>query len=400
MVALKKKILSYGLFLSSTLFLSTVPLILGLQGSQSISSYGTIGYAVSWLHTSGIFIYNEAGQRINLYCINFHYGGGQGLTLSDIETIKALGFNGFRLGVYWGLIQPYNETSEGIDTSYFTTATVPLNHGLDDVVNWAVQEDMYFIINLCWTDTWQPPNWGFPGITSDGQRFSALINRTASKERAGMINTWKYIANRYKDVPNIIFELLNEPWVSDQLLAGNDYKIFNEDIISAIESVETNSHLKIVELLTSDPTYEEIIDTAVDISKPNVLWATHRYSPMYDWDPDGSYYHGSFTWHGQYFPAGWGNGTTYVAWRIIRCAEKIHTWNKPWINTEFSKFITQAYWKDWFNSVLSTKAEYKVTGWTLHCYCSDPNSEPGWNIKDPATQQEIMNVISPYMTQP
>jgi len=401
MATLKKITLLCALFLGLTLFLNVILPISGLQVvSQSISSAGTINYpsvGISWLHTSGIYIYNDDGRKVNLYCINFHYGGGQGLTLSDIQLTKALGFNAFRLHVYWGLIQPFNETSQGIDLTYFTTGKAPLNRGLDEVVNWAVQENMFFIINLAWTQTWGPPSWAFSGISDDGQRCEVLISNAASKERTGIINTWKFIAERYKNVPNVLFEFLNEPYVSDVSLAGNAYKSFNEQIISAIESVETQSHLKIIELLVSSPTYEEVIDTAVDVNKANVLWATHRYNPMTDWDPNGSYYHGSFTWHGQYFSAGWGNGTTYVAWRIIRCAEKIHSWNKPWINTEFGKVITQTNWQVWFDVVLRTKAEYNVTGWALWCYCHDPNAEAGWNINDQPTRQQIMSQISPYM---
>jgi hypothetical protein len=78
MVALKKKNLLYGLFLSSTLFLSTVPLILGLQSSQSISSYGTVNYPATTiiLRTSfeendslGLFDYQSIGWGRTDVCI-------------------------------------------------------------------------------------------------------------------------------------------------------------------------------------------------------------------------------------------------------------------------------------------------------------------------------------------
>lgn len=394
-----QKTVLFVVFLAFVLIPNIIPSIEGLQGSQSVLSYGTIRYSFSWLHTSGIFIYNEANVKVDLYTINFHYGGGQGLTLGDIENAKALGFNAFRLHVYWGLIQPYNETLDGIDESIFSSAKAPLYHGLDAVVNWAVQQNMYFIVNLYWSSSWGPPSWAFPGVADETQRFSALISGVASRERTGIVNVWKYIANRYKNVPNVIFEFLNEPTVSDETLAGDSYRVFNEEIISAVESVETNSHLKIVELVCAGTAYVEALDTAVDINKPNVLWATHRYTPMYDWDLNADYYHGSFTWHGQYFPEGWGNGTLYVAWRIIRCAERIHGWNKPWIDTEFSRNVTQTYWKEWFEVVLETKATYNVTGWALWCYCSDTEAERGWNIKDPTTQQMIMSQISSYMVQ-
>jgi hypothetical protein len=370
--------------------------------SKPISSYGTIkqlGTDVSWLHTSEMYIYDSSGQRINLYAMNVAYGDGSGISLSDIQKIKALGFNAFRIFLYWDLMQPYNETMETIDQSYFTNTRFPLGTSVDQVINWATQENMYVITVIVWTPTWTPPSWAFPGVTNDDQRFTALFNGTATREITGLTNCYSYIANRYKEVPNIIFELLNEPCVLDSSLAGTAYKTFNENITTAIESAETTSHLKIVELLTLDPIWEEIVDTIMDIDKPNVVWATHYYAPMNSWDPKGRYYHGSFTWNGQYFPEGWGNGTTYVAWRIIRCVEKIHSWNKPWINTEFSKIVTQADWIVWFNTVLETMADNNITGWTLHQYSSNPSAEWDWNINNPTVQLEIMNVIRPYMTQ-
>jgi hypothetical protein len=393
-----------GLILIASLFLNINPFVQGLlQASKSISFSGTISKSSTgapWLHTSGTFIYDDSSKRVNLYTANIHYGGGQVFTLSDIQAIKAMGFNCIRLHIYWGLIQPWNETTSGIDKTYFTTGKSPMGVGLDQVVNWAVQENLYININLALTDTYTPPSWAFPTITDGGSRYEALFNGTASKERTGVINTWQYIAQRYKDIPNVVFEIMNEPFVENVMLAGNEYQGFNEEIISAIEAVETQSHIKIVELLLVGSTWDEILNTALDVNKPNVVWATHRYNPMTGWNPTGNYYHAAFTWNGKYFPEGWGNGTTYVAWRIIRCADKIHSWNKPWINTEFSKVVTQTGWQTWFGTVLSLKAQYYSTGWGLWCYSSDPNAEAGWDINDPATRPLIMNAISPYMAQP
>jgi hypothetical protein len=356
--------------------------------------------AVQWLHTQDIYIYDENNRRLNLSGPNVQYGGGQGLELADVQAIKALGFNAFRTHFYWGLAQPYDETSGGVDPTYFATVKDPLHHSLDELVQWAVQEDMYIILCLGWSESWAPPAWAFPGVTDEPQRCLTLIS-AGSKERTGIVNTWKYVADRYKDVPNIIFEFVNEPSVppGSEAAAGSAYAGFNEEILSAIESVETQSHLKIVELLNNQPAWEEILDQAADIDKPNLIWATHRYSPMNEWNPAGPYYHNDFTWNGQPVAAGWGDGATYVAWRIVRVAEKIHSWHKPWINTEFSKVTTQAEWEKWFDAVLKVKTDYGITGWMVHCYCRNANDEPGWNIRNPTTQGLFMNVIRPYMIQ-
>lgn len=352
-----------------------------------------------WLHTSGLYIYDENNQRIDLRGVNTQFGSGEGLTAGDIESVKQLGFNVFRLSVYWGLAQPYNESLGGIDQSYFTTPRRPSNApSLDWAVSQAVQNNMYVILDLFWSPTWGPPSWAFPGISNDGQRFAGLISGTASKERTGIVNTWKFIANRYKGTPNVIFELLNEPNVVDHSLAGNSYKTFNEGIISAIEQVETQSHLKVVQFLLDSDSFAEILETAVDVNKPNTIRATHNYSPMSSYDPNGRYWHDAFTWRGNNYPEGWGNGTLFVTWRLVRAANIIHGWNRPWIITEFSKDTTQPYWHEWLNTVLDTQAEYNAAGFVYFCYANDPNSNSEWNINNAAIQQRIIDCLRPYLS--
>lgn len=380
--------------------------VTGLATSQIIiPSAGTFDYSntsISWLHTSGIYIYDSSNQRIKLYAPNVEYGGGGGFTLADVQAIKSLGFNAFRFAIYWGAVQPYNSSMQGIDTICFTSGKPPLSGcGIDDVVNWAVQENMYIIFRFQWTPAWRPPTWAFPGVADDVQMYEMLFNGTATKEKAGVMNAWKFIANRYASVPNVIFEILNEPGVNNHSLSGSAYANWNTQVISSIESVETQSHLKIVELLRDGDSGWEIIDSSVsDISKTNLLWAIHEYSPMSNYNPTGSYYHGDFTWNGQHFSQGWGNGTVYVAWKIIISAEMVHDWNKPWIITEWGKVVTETYWTSWFRTVLETMTNYNVAGWVIHEYVGNPNnSEWDWNINNPTTQQEIMNLVHAYMMQ-
>lgn len=404
MIKPKQLIPLCGLILLASLLLNATPQVQAQPSTFiSISLSGTISSSttgVSWLHTSGLYIYDTAGKRVNLYAVNVAYGGGDGISLEDIQKIKTLGFNTFRLHIYWGLMQPYNESSSGIDQSYFTTSKAPLKSGIDQVIQWARQENMYVIMTLLWTDTWTPPSWTFSGLTNYDQQYAALISGIATRENTGLRNCYNFLANRYKDTPNVIFEMMNEPCVLDRSLAGSPYKTFNENLISAIEAAENTSHLKIIELLNIDPAWEEILDTALDVNNTNVVWATHSYYPLNNWDPNMSYWHeSSFNWHGQYFPQGWGNGTEYVAYRLIIIADKIHSWNRPWINTEFSKVVTQTNWNLWFNTVLTTETENNITGWTLHCYSNNPDNEYDWNINNPTTQQLIMNVIRQYMIQ-
>jgi hypothetical protein len=320
--------------------------------------------------------------------------------------------------VFWGVLQPYNESSNGIDVPFFSTGISNVVPGvrlvpLDDVVSLAVQENMYVVICLmAWTGWHVPPQWAFPSMSHAGNNqvwgsevlgspslegYTAIINGTAAKERTGLINTWRFIANRYRDIPNVIFELLNEPMVSDSSLGGASYKVFNEQIISAIESVEMQPHLKLIEPLR-DSTWLEITKGWMDVSKPDVVWASHLYVPWSSYNPNGRYWRNdSFTWHGKYFLAGWGNGTTFVAWSLIRIATQVHSWNRPWINSEFSKKVSETYWKDWFETALSTMAEQNVASWFYFVYDRNTAFDSGWNIGDPSTRQAIMPILQQYL---
>lgn len=179
--------LIWALLLGSTLLLNIVPSTAELGLSYHISSSGSISNASessSWLHISGVYIYNSVGKRINLHAVNIQYGGGdQEMNLSDIQRIKSLGFNTLRLGLYWRLMQPYNETLGGIDQSYFTTAKAPLGVSVDQAISWAVQENMYVIVLIAWTETWTPPSWAFSGVQNYDKQFTALFNGTATREK-------------------------------------------------------------------------------------------------------------------------------------------------------------------------------------------------------------------------
>lgn len=353
---------------------------------------------VSWLRTCGTQLCDDQNRPVLILGPNWTGGDDKGLGLADIQRIKALGFNSIRVMMPWGRLQPHGSGLDGIDVTYFNgTGNWPLLHGLDQVVNWAVQENMYLLLTTYWSEWDPPPTWAFPKTSDDAARYTSLLNGTATTEMTGIMNLWRYVAGRYRNVPNIVFELLNEPNVLNDSLAGNAYKIFNENIISAIESVETKSHLKVVELLMSDPDWQEIVDGATDLDKSNVAWAFHYYAPMTGWDPNASYWHGSFTWLGKNYPEGWGNGTTYVIWRISRVGDKVRHWNRPLVVTEFAKDTTQPDWKQWYDVVLSTIAYYDSSGLILHEYGNNPQFNVGYNINNPTTRLDVISVLDSHL---
>jgi hypothetical protein len=366
--------------------------------------------SASWLHVCGTEICDEQNQPVKLLGVNFIGEDGNGLERADLQKLKASGFNTIRVMIAWKRLQPYGEGLNGIDTRYFTgTDNFPLLHGLDEVMNWFVSENMYLILTLRAGGESSPtmPPWAFPNLTDENQRETALILNETARERTGIMNTWKYITSRYRDVPNLIIELVNEPQVlsnpTSYSLIGSAYKTFNENIISSIESVETKSHLKTVEPLIDLGTgdnWDWPMQGAMDVDKANVAWAFHYYQPMTGWDPSGSYWHDSFTWNGQYYPQSRDNGTIYVIWRITRICDTLRAWNKPLMVTEFGKDTTQTYWKEWYKLVLSTITSYGASGWIIQQYCHNPQyivDNAGWNIGNPTIQQSVLPIVMSYL---
>lgn len=138
------------------------------------------------------------------------------------------------------------------------------------------------------------------------------------------------------------------------------------------------------------------MDGAMDVDKANVAWAFHYYQPMTGWDPNGSYWHESFAWRGKYYPQARGNGTIYVIWRITRIYDKLGGWNKPLMVTEFGKDITQTYWKEWYQLVLSTITSYNPPCWIIHEYGRDPQFQAGFNLGNPTFEQSVLPIVMPY----
>ena len=421
MIRSRKIVLLCALILGSIICMGALVPIFGLQtASKTFINNGSVVLAspsatptpnptptaapppttgVSWLYTSGQNLYDQSGRQFKLFMPNFVIGSGNGITLADLQKLKSLGFNGIRVGVYWEAAEPNGPT---VDNAIFTTGKAPLSGiGLDTIINWAQQQNMYVLFSVSTTGEFGVPSWAFPGVTDVSTRNANMFTGAAPRETQGLYNLYAAMASHYKNTANVIFELLNEPQVKTASIGGTPYANWNTAAISAMEAVETTRHIKIIELLMLNPAYTEILDQAIDVNKPNVIWCTHNYSPLNSWNPTGSYYRSSaYVWNGKTIAAGTGNGTQYVQWRSYLSATKVHSWNKPWISTEFSKSTSQTGYPIWFDATMKSMVQYNIVGWTIHCYNHAPSAEAGWNINDPTTQSRIMPLLKPYMVQP
>ena len=365
-----------------------------LTTSVTISASGSIVSQTSGplsLHTSGLNIYDSNGKQVKLYTCAIHYGGGQHITATDIANIASYGFNAVRLHIYWNEIQPSSGSS--VDSTYFTSTgdVEPAGIGLDSIVQWCTNNNMYIILNPYWGASYPAPSW-VPIASSGGVQAGTDPNSYdifGTTVTNGVAYMYSWMANHYANNKNVIFESFNEMQLVKSSDAGTPFANFNNAWISAIETNEgTNTHLKIIESVYGLDYTDYFTPPYVTGPQPrsNVLLASHDYPPYSSWNPTGS------------------QGITWVQNRLAADAATYHSAGYPCIDTEFSKSQNQANFTSWFTASLSSFASSNYCGWTYWCYSSNVNSESSggstWNIKVASIRNAILPTLQQYMVQP
>lgn len=128
---------------------------------------------------------------------------GQPLTSKEIISgMKAAGFDSIRIPTAWANMMDYTNGDYTIATEYLDR--------IEEITKWAIEEDMYVIINDHWDNQW----WGMFGDADQAVRDNAW------KMYESM---WTQIAERFKDYDqHVIFEGANEE-LGDRL--NDDWKL-------------------------------------------------------------------------------------------------------------------------------------------------------------------------------
>lgn len=188
------------------------------------------------LKLDGINIVNQYGEKITLKGISSH--GIQWfnylVTDNNIKTLKSWGSNVFRLAMYTkenGYVDNKNIYNE-------------LIKDIDMIIN----NDMYVIVD------WH--------ILSDN-------NPNYNKEEAKEF--FSKITEKYKNTPNIIYEICNEP---NGNTSWNDIKTYALEIIPIIRENSNNI------IIVGTPTWSQDVDTVIGnkIEDNNTMYALHFYS--------------------------------------------------------------------------------------------------------------------------
>jgi len=277
-----------------------------------------------WLHTSGTKILNEANQDVVFNGVStmvlFGYEPptfpSKQYTPSKMHELRSHGLNLIRLDV------GFSSSVYGIPASQQTPASITFNQGffpsLDLLINECAKVGLW--VNICFTLNAQSPMSGWSGITTKGagigfptwmydgswsyfdktyyanesglsdatRDFWNINDPTAANVRAAYQTWWKDVAYHYRNTPNVIFSLYNEPqcgggFATESLWGVNGqpteaqgaqmYKTFMESTIDVIRSQDNGNHV-----ISASLAFLWYWDYNLKIDRPNVIVEGHSYS--------------------------------------------------------------------------------------------------------------------------
>lgn len=183
---------------------------------------------------------NQYGEKIQLRGMSTHGIQWYGKYANE-KTIKTLR-DDFKSNVF--RIAMYTEENGYISNN-------SLKEKVTNIVDIAIKLDMYVIID------WH--------ILSDGD---PLIHKEESKKFFGEMS------NKYKNIPNVIYEICNEP-NGGNVTWDNNIKPYAEEVINVIRNNDKNSII-----IVGTGTWSQDVDKAANnpLNDKNVMYALHFYS--------------------------------------------------------------------------------------------------------------------------
>jgi len=158
---------------------------------------------VGWNLGNGLDVIPETPQQVLDFRNNFtisqmeSFWGHPPATRANIAAVKNAGFNAIRIPVSW---------SNAVDSNYNIRADWMAR--VTEVVNWAVENDMYIILN-----------------THHDEEIFKFTNREVEASLRAFAKIWEQIAHNFRNYnEKLVFEALNEPrtkGVSHEWTGGN-----------------------------------------------------------------------------------------------------------------------------------------------------------------------------------
>ncbi|MEU0808961.1 cellulase family glycosylhydrolase [Streptomyces sp. NPDC005970] len=187
--------------------------------------------------------------------------GNPRVTRELLRSVRAQGFKSIRIPVTWSRHQGA-APSYTVDPAYLAR--------VKEVVDWALDEDLYVLINVH-HDSWQ---WVMNLPT---QHDAVLARYTA---------TWTQIAETFRDAPGkLLFESVNEPYFD-----GSSGDAQNAELMHELNSTfhtlvrasggRNATRLLVLPTLRSSPDQarvDELVDTFTALDDPNLVATIHYY---------------------------------------------------------------------------------------------------------------------------
>lgn len=192
--------------------------------------------------------------------------GNPRTTKTMIDKVKEMGFNAVRVPVTW-------DTHIGAAPDYTINQT--WFSRVEEVVNYALEDDMYVILNLHHENKWNIPTYA-----------------NEEKSKAQLIKVWEQIANRFKDYGDyLIFETMNEPRVEGSPTewtggTSENRQVINRLNLAAVETIRGTGGNNAKRFIMVPPHAAAAMDVTLnEFVIPNndnrVIVSIHAYSPYY-----------------------------------------------------------------------------------------------------------------------
>lgn len=183
-------------------------------------------------------------------------------TKTMIDTVRLAGFKTLRIPVRW---------DEHVSGSQYTIEAAWLNR-VDEIVNYALSNNMYAIVNIHHNDGWVDPT---------------AANETAAKNH--LTKLWAQIAAKFQKYDNhVIFEVMNEPnvttngntdWVGKQ----EYYDVINRMNAAALATIRGtggNNAKRLVMLPGYSANNDSRMSKLAVPNDPMVAVSVHSYDPQ------------------------------------------------------------------------------------------------------------------------
>ena len=215
-------------------------------------------------------------------------------TEADIQTMKANGANYVEMHII--RFKEVMSTKNVLNTAYFQT-------WVDVWVQWATENQMYVSLNIggfAYWSNWTIPSWIWEGLYSQPttkDEWDAIIRdffdtdvTKQDSNREAFINAWKAIANRYKNNPYVLFSIMNEPFMTVNMVnqatnahLASTYSSFMEDVVDGIHSTGATNIIIIDRPYVN--AYSPYYDNVQPVNRSGIVWEDHLYiSSQYDYD--------------------------------------------------------------------------------------------------------------------